>query len=50
MFDVQILVHFGQAKAWAEDDLKAASLFLPLASFFRGMVPLCLELTTGLSH
>ena len=50
ILDVHTLLHFGQAKVWAEDDWDAALSVLPLASFLYGFMPLCLELTTGFSQ
>ena len=41
--------HIGQVKPWAEDNWEAACSF-HLMSFLRGLMPLSLKLTIGVSH
>ena len=48
--DVQTLMHFGQAKAWAEVGWEFSRFFCLLHLSFAGFFPLCMELRTGLSH
>ena len=63
ILDAHILLHIGHTEMWVEDEWDAVfclfvclfcfcccCCFLPPAFFLCGFMPLCLELTTGLSH
>ena len=52
VLDAQTLLHFGQTKAWAEDDWETARFQFgrQRLSFAALCRPLCLELPPGLSR